>query len=113
MEQTELNWMGRSRVTLQLQHSLILLFSLLVVRPHAQVEHALPTKEQMDTHPSALGAQITLGGDLEWDWLNPRWSLCYLFWAVTAASRGLGTMCCDAWEPLSVALLALEARRCG
>lgn len=43
-EQTQLNGMGRSRVTFQLQHSLILLFSLLVVQIHAEAGHALPTK---------------------------------------------------------------------
>lgn len=66
-------------------------------------------------HPSLClgGAQTTLGETQEWDWLNPRRSLRYLFWAVTAASGGLGALRCDAWEPLSVALLAFEACCCG
>ena len=43
MEQTQLNRMGRSRVTFWLQHSLFLLFSLLVWI-HAQAGHGLPAK---------------------------------------------------------------------
>lgn len=81
-EQTQLNGMGRSRVTFQLQHSLILLFSLLVVQIHTEAGRALPTKGA-DGHvcvrrpcpapiPLPWGSQTTLGGDAGVGLAQPR-----------------------------------------